>query len=56
VRSGEEIRNALKSFANRWRDYSGSERGGAQTFLDELLRCYGTDRKEATGLACASLR
>lgn len=46
MRSGEEIRNALKSFANRWRDYSGSERGGAQTFLDELLRCYGTDRKE----------
>jgi len=47
MRSGEEIRNALRKFVTRWRDYSGSERGEAQTYLNELIACYGTDRKEA---------
>jgi hypothetical protein len=46
MRSGEEIQNALREFVTRWRDYSGSERGGAQTYLDELVRCFGADRKE----------
>jgi hypothetical protein len=43
---GEEIRRRLEEFVARWRDYEGTERGGAQSFLDELLRCYGTDRLE----------
>lgn len=41
--SGEEIQAALRSFVARWHSYSGSERAGAQTFLSELARCYGTD-------------
>ena len=44
--SGEEIRQNLADFAAQWRDYTGSERAEAQTFLNELLACYGTDRKE----------
>lgn len=41
--SGEEIQTALRRFVARWQGYSGSEREGAQTFLNELARCYGTD-------------
>ena len=44
MRSGEEIQAALRKFVTRWRDYSGSERGEAQTFLNELIACYGADR------------
>ncbi|HET9970333.1 MAG TPA: DNA methyltransferase [Streptosporangiaceae bacterium] len=47
MRSGEEIQSALRKFVTRWRDYAGSERGEAQTYLNELIACYGTDRKEA---------
>ncbi len=47
MRSGEQIRNALRKFVTRWRDYSGSERSEAQTYLNELIACYGVDRKEA---------
>ena len=43
MRSGEEIQAALRDFALRWRDYDGGERQGAQTFLNELATCYGTD-------------
>jgi hypothetical protein len=46
--SGEEIRHQLAEFAAKWGGYEGSERGEAQTFLTQLLRCYGTDR-EAVG-------
>ena len=42
--SGEEIRARLSVFAARWSVYSGSERGEAQTFLNELFECYGTSR------------
>jgi hypothetical protein len=45
MRSGQEIAAALRTFTVRWRDYAGSERGEAQTFLNELFACYGTDRK-----------
>ncbi|HET8680260.1 MAG TPA: hypothetical protein VFM54_00055, partial [Micromonosporaceae bacterium] len=45
MRSGEEIRAALAKFAERWRDYGGTERSEAQTFLNELFACYGSDRK-----------
>ncbi len=44
-RSGEEIREGLAEFVARWRDYAGSERAEAQTFLNELLASYGTERK-----------
>ncbi len=44
--SGDEIRRRLGEFASRLGGYQGSERAGAQTFLDELLRCHGTDRLE----------
>jgi hypothetical protein len=44
--SGEEIRKNLAQFVERWRKYSGSERAEAQTFLNQLLACYGTDRQE----------
>jgi hypothetical protein len=45
MRSGEEIQSDLCAFVARWRDYSGTERGEAQTFLNELIACYGADRK-----------
>ncbi len=45
MRSGAEIQGDLRNFVARWRDYSGTERGEAQTFLNELIRCYGADRK-----------
>jgi hypothetical protein len=45
MRSGEEIQEALRVFAKGWSDYSGSERGEAQTFLNELIACYGANRR-----------
>jgi hypothetical protein len=45
--TGEEIRANLSRFAAHWTLYKGSERSEAQTFLNELLACYGTDRREA---------
>ncbi len=47
MRSGEEIQKALRKFVTRWKDYSGSERGEAQTYLNDLIACYGVDRKDA---------
>ncbi|MGH3051265.1 MAG: DNA methyltransferase, partial [Gaiellaceae bacterium] len=44
--TGEEIRRNLAAFADRWRDYRGTERAEAQTFLNELLECYGTSRSK----------
>ncbi len=42
--TGEEIQRRLVDFARRWSLYDGTERAEAQTFLNELFRCYGTDR------------
>lgn len=42
--SAEEIRRNLAEFAARWGGYHGTERAEAQTFLNQLLACYGTDR------------
>jgi len=42
--SGEEIRRRLREFAAAWGGYAGTERSEAQTFLNGLLECYGTDR------------
>lgn len=44
----EEIRQRLAEFAAKWGGYDGSERAEAQTFLTQLLACYGADR-EAVG-------
>lgn len=43
---GDEIRRRLGEFASRWGGYRGSERAEAQTFLAQLLTCYGIDRQE----------
>jgi restriction-modification enzyme MmeI-like protein len=45
--STEEIRHRLGEFAAKWGGYEGSERAEAQTFLTQLLACYGTDREAA---------
>jgi hypothetical protein len=45
-RTGADIRRALIEFATRWTSYHGSERAEAQTFLNELLACYGTHRQD----------
>jgi hypothetical protein len=42
---GEEIRRRLREFAAAWGGYAGTERSEAQTFLNALLACYGTDRR-----------
>ncbi|RIK09900.1 MAG: hypothetical protein DCC49_04750 [Acidobacteria bacterium] len=47
MKSGEEIKSALDHFARKWRGYSGSEKSEAQTYLNELLACFGTDRLAA---------
>jgi hypothetical protein len=44
--TGEDIRARLSRFAAHWTLYEGSERSEAQTFLNELLACYGTDRRK----------
>jgi hypothetical protein len=44
--SAEEIRRRLTELGARWSVYEGSERSGAQTFLIDLFRCYGTQPAE----------
>lgn len=43
--TGEEIRQRLVAFGEKWSLYQGSERAEAQTFLNELFKCYGQDRQ-----------
>jgi len=43
--SGDEIRRRLREFAAAWGGYAGTERAEAQTFLNDLLACYGADRR-----------
>lgn len=50
MRSGLEIQAALAAFVAKWGDYSGSEKAEAQTFLNELFACYGSDRGEMGAL------
>lgn len=40
MRSGEEIQAALRRFASQWEGYQGSE---AQTFVNDLFACYGSN-------------
>ena len=44
--SGQEIQRNLRTFVRRWHGYGGSERSEAQTFLNELFACFGTDRMD----------
>ena len=44
--TGEEVRRRVGEFAAHWGGYQGSERAEAQTFLNELLGCFGSDRRE----------
>jgi len=53
--SGEEIQRALRGFVDTWRDYSGSEKSEAQTFLNQLFACYGSDRREVGPSSSTSL-
>jgi hypothetical protein len=46
VRTGAEIKVALDAFVTRWSGYAGTERAEAQTFLNDLFACYGSDRKD----------
>lgn len=50
MRSGLEIQAALTAFVAKWSGYTGSEKAEAQTFLNELFACYGTDRSEVGAL------
>ncbi len=50
MRSGLEIQEALRAFVKKWRGYTGSERAEAQTFLNELFACYGSDRSAVGAL------
>jgi hypothetical protein len=52
--SGEEIRRRLDELVVRWCDYAGTERAEAQSFLNELLACYGVDRKEVASSTSTS--
>lgn len=49
MRSGEQIQAALRALVRQWSDFSGSERAEAQTFLNQLVECYGADR-QAVGM------
>lgn len=40
----EEIRQRLTAFAARWSVYDRGERSEAQTFVNDLFACYGTQR------------
>jgi hypothetical protein len=44
--TGEEIRRRLIEFAEHWSLYDGSERAEAQTYLNQLFECYGTNRRD----------
>jgi hypothetical protein len=48
--TGDDIRARLGAFAAKWSVYEGTERGEAQTFLNGLFECYGTDRKSVATL------
>ncbi|MPZ88299.1 MAG: N-6 DNA methylase [Nitriliruptorales bacterium] len=45
--SGQEVQRNLRVFARRWAGYQGKERAEAQTFVNELFACFGSDRREA---------
>lgn len=44
MKSGPEIQASLRTLAAKWSGYAGTERAEAQTFLNDLFACYGSDR------------
>ncbi len=42
--NGEEIQSNLREFVAKWEPYTGTERSEAQTYLNELFACFGSDR------------
>lgn len=50
MRSGPEIQAALAAFVTKWSGFTGTEKAEAQTFLNELFACYGSDRTEVGAL------
>lgn len=50
MRSGLEIQAALATFVAKWSGFAGTEKAEAQTFLNELFACYGSDRSEVGAL------
>lgn len=50
MRSGPEIQAALSAFVSKWSGFTGTEKAEAQTFLNELFACYGSDRTEVGAL------
>ncbi|MDX2025041.1 DNA methyltransferase [Microcella sp.] len=50
MRSGLEIQAALAAFVTKWSGFAGTEKAEAQTFLNELFACYGSDRGEVGAL------
>lgn len=50
MRSGAEVERALHAFVKRWKNYDGSERAEAQTFLNDLFAAYGTNRRDVGAL------
>lgn len=48
--TGEEIKRRLVDFARKWSLYDGTERAEAQTFLNQLFTCYGSDRQNVWAL------
>ncbi|MEU2713898.1 DNA methyltransferase [Streptomyces sp. NPDC007205] len=50
ILSGAEIQENLRKFVKRWRDFDGTERAEAQTFINELFLCYGSDRRDTGAL------
>jgi hypothetical protein len=42
--NGEEIQSNLREFVAKWETYTGTERSEAQTYLNELFACFGSDR------------
>lgn len=45
MRNGEEVQAALGALVTRWQEFAGSEKSEAQTFLNEMVDCYGLDRQ-----------
>ncbi|MGH3030193.1 MAG: DNA methyltransferase [Gaiellaceae bacterium] len=45
-----EIQQRLTELAQKWSTYEGSEKSEAQSFLTELLACYGTTRDDVGAL------
>ena len=43
--AGQEVEHALRELASTWAGFDGSERSEAQSFLNQLLQCFGQDRR-----------